>query len=62
MKNVSLEAYMLPAEDFHQKVLCFAAKVATWTLFAMQQISGGCLSASELDLPNCSLGSNFGLM
>jgi len=45
---------MLPAEDLHQKVLCFAAKVATSTLFAMQQIDGGGLSTLELDLPKCS--------
>ena len=27
---------LLPAvEDLHQNILCFAAKVATWTLFVM---------------------------
>ena len=47
---------MLPAEDFHQKVLCFAAKVATGTLFAMQQINGGDLSTSEQDPLKCRFG------
>jgi len=46
-----------PFQDLHHQGVCFATKVAAWSLLGAQYISGAGLSVSELDLSTCSFGT-----